>query len=69
MAPNATGSFEGLQILSDQRVRFRFLGERFWELELLKKPSFRLPLMSEPLGVVRPFGFSRRFTLSHREKE
>jgi len=64
MAPNATGSFEDLQILSEQRMRFRFLGKGFWELELLKKPAFRLPLMSEPLGVVRPFGFSRRFVLS-----
>jgi hypothetical protein len=25
MAPNATGGFEDLQILSEQRVRFRFL--------------------------------------------
>jgi len=66
MAPNATGGFEDLQILSEQRVRFRFLGKGFWELELLKKPGFRLPLMSEPLGVVRPFGFSRRFALHHR---
>jgi hypothetical protein len=66
MAPNATGKFGDLQILSEERVRFRFLGEGFWELELLKKPGFRLPLMSEPLGVVRPFGFSRRFALHHR---
>jgi hypothetical protein len=64
MAPNATGSFENLRILSEQRVRFRFLGKGFWELELLKKPGFRLRLMGEPLGAVRPFGFSRRFTLS-----
>ncbi len=66
MAPNATGSFEDLQILSEQRVRFRFLGKGFWELELLKTPGFRLPLMSEPLGVVRRIGFSRRFVLQHR---
>jgi hypothetical protein len=64
MAPNATGAFKSLRILSDRRVRFNFLGEQGWELELMKKPAFRLPLVSEPLGVVRPFGFSRRFALS-----
>jgi len=64
MAPNATGSFEDLQILSEQRMRFRFLGKGFLEREWLKETAFRLPLMSEPLGVVRPFGFSRRFALS-----
>ena len=66
MAPYTTGEFEDLQILSERQVRFRFLGKGFWELELLKKPGFRLPLMSEPLGVVRPFGFSRRFAIHHR---
>jgi hypothetical protein len=69
MALNATGNFENLQILSDQRVRFHFLGKGFWELELLKRSGFRLPLVSEPLGMVRSFGFSRRFILSHRTKE
>jgi hypothetical protein len=64
LAPNATGSFESLQIVSDRRVRFNFLGQRGWELDLLKKAVFRLPLVGEPLGVVRPFGFSRRFALS-----
>ena len=66
MVPNATGGFEDLQILSEQRLSFRFLGKGFWELELLNKPGFRLPLMSDPLGVVRPLGFSRRFALHHR---
>jgi hypothetical protein len=64
LAPNATGSFEDLQILSDRCVRFNFIGKEGWELELMTKPGFRLPLVSEPLGVVRPFGFSRRFALS-----
>jgi hypothetical protein len=64
LAPNATGAFRDLQILSDRCVRFNFIGKGGWELKLLERPAFRLPLIGEPLGVVRPFGFSRRFTLS-----
>lgn len=63
-APNATASFDNLRILSERRVCFTFLGKGFWELELLDRPGFRLPLIGEPLGVARPFGFSRHFLLS-----
>jgi hypothetical protein len=64
IAPNATGAFRDLQILSDRCVRFNFIGQEAWELKLLERPGFRLPLIGEPFGVVRPFGFSRRFALS-----
>jgi hypothetical protein len=62
--PYAAGLFGELQVLSDRRLRFRFMGEAFWHLELLEKPQLRLPLIGEPLGVSRRFGFRRRFALS-----
>jgi hypothetical protein len=62
--PYAAGLFGDLQVLSDRRLRFRFLGEARWHLELLKKPQLRLPLIGEPRGVSRRFGFRRRFSLS-----
>jgi hypothetical protein len=32
-----------------------------------KNAGFRLPFVGGPLGVVQPFGFSRRFVLRHRQ--
>jgi hypothetical protein len=66
-APNVTAEFKDLVIAGERIVEFRFLGSRTWTLTLLESAGFRIPLISEPLGVVRPFGFSRRFVLSHSE--
>jgi hypothetical protein len=66
-APYAAGNFADLKVLSNHRLQFRFLGQGVWRLELLPDAAFRLPFVSEPLGVTRPFGFSRRFVLSHLE--
>jgi hypothetical protein len=62
----ATGAFGNLQILDDRRLCFRFLGDGFWQLELLRKQGLRVPLFSEPFGVSRPFGFLRHFVISRR---
>lgn len=61
---NSTGNFSDLCVISPRSVRFQFIGAGEWQLELLDKPGFRIPLVSEPLGVVRPLGFSRHFALS-----
>ena len=66
-APNVTAAFEHLEIVSDRKVRFEFLGKRAWTASLLKGTSFRLPLLTEPLGVSRSFGLCRRFAISPDE--
>lgn len=59
--PTGTGLFRDLCPLSDRTLRFEFFDERPWFVELLDRPAFRLPLVGEPAGVWRPFGFTRRF--------
>jgi hypothetical protein len=57
----STGAFTGLQIVAADTVKFRFIGGADWHIDLLHKAAFRIPFISEPRGVSRPFGFSRRF--------
>lgn len=59
----STGSFTALQLLPPDRLSFRFFGDAIWTLELLARPQMRLPFLSEPRGVTRPFGFSRRMII------
>ena len=49
-------------------VRFRFLGDMDWTLELLSGETFALPFVSDPCGVRRPFGFHRRFSIRAKHK-
>jgi len=60
-SPYSTGSFSSLELSEPNTVRFRFIGDTLWSIELLSRPGFRVPFISEPLGVYRPFGFSRQF--------
>jgi hypothetical protein len=57
-------AFSGLEIDSDDTLRFRFLGDGHWRLRLLPGGGLRLPLVPEAPCVTRPFGFTRRFVLS-----
>lgn len=59
----STGSFSLLDsATSDDRVvRFRFIGDTDWSVEVLLRPQRRLPLLPEPRGVTRPLGFSQHF--------
>lgn len=57
----STGSFSVLESLEPDMLRFRFIGNTDWSVQLLSKPSFRLPLISEPAGVARALGFKRHF--------
>jgi hypothetical protein len=59
-AAYSSGAFASLQ-LSEDSVSFRFIGDTTWRIELLAEPEFKLPFVSEPRGVSRPFNFSRRF--------
>lgn len=59
-----TGHFRDLQLGADDTLSFNFYGDGPWCLQLLDRPGFRLPLFSEPIGVNRPFGFSRHFIVS-----
>lgn len=63
--PYATAMLKNLEASPPARLRFDFLGERRWEVELLDGPSARVPFFSEPTGVLRPFGLTRRFRVGH----
>lgn len=56
-----TGTFADLVLHPPSRLTFRFFDECVWSLNLLKKPSMRLPFASDPAGVHRALGFQRRF--------
>ena len=60
-SPYASGSFTSLLLNEPNTVRFRFIGDTLWSIELLSHPRFRIPFISEPRGVVRHLGFSRHF--------
>lgn len=59
----STGMFESLQLIQPNIVQFCFFGDRTWAVELLRKPAFRLPFITEPCGVWRRWSFSRRFKI------
>ncbi|MDP3228626.1 MAG: hypothetical protein Q8N13_11705 [Acidovorax sp.] len=57
----STGSFSLLESTEPDTLRFRFIGDTDWSVQVLPAPGFRVPLLSEPAGVSRPLGFSRHF--------
>lgn len=59
--PYSTGSFSSLHLIEPNTVCFRFIGDTTWCVELLSRPGFRIPFISEPLGVWRSLRFSRHF--------
>lgn len=67
-AAYSTGSFKGLQLAPPHKVRFRFIGDTDWTVEILPQPGYRLPYLGEPTGVSRKFGFSRHFVVRGRPK-
>lgn len=62
-SPYCTGAFSSLEVCDADAVKFRFIGETPWVVQLLPKPALRIPFFSEPSGVHRPFGFSRHFII------
>lgn len=61
--PYGTGVFRHLRVLSPRSLQFEFFGDRPWILELLDGAAWRLPLLGEPRGVWRAFGFRRYFRI------
>jgi hypothetical protein len=59
----STGSFSALTLMPPDQLVFRFFGDMDWRVELLSRPTARVPFLSEPAGVKRPMGFSRRFII------
>lgn len=59
--PYTTGSFAVLPSPAEDTMCFRFIGHTDWSVQILPEPGFRMPLVSEPAGVMRPLGFLRRF--------
>lgn len=62
-AAYSTGSFTDLVLLPPDTLSFRFIGGTTWTVRLLHQDQFRLPLVSEPRGVSRRLGFTRRFVV------
>ncbi len=62
--PYSTGFFRFLEWRGNDRMSFRFSGEKIWILRLLDKPSFRIPFSIGTPGVRRRFGFTRHFVVS-----
>lgn len=60
--PYSTGTF-ALLGCEGNVARFRFFGGCDWTVELLPRPQRRVPLLGEPRGVWRRFGFSRHFVV------
>ncbi len=56
-----TGNFRSLKIVQGNRLQFEFIGEAFWEIELLDRKQLRIPFIYDEAGVSRDIGFSRRF--------
>lgn len=58
------GMFSDLDLAEEDTVRFGFWGEDVWTLKLFSERKFVVPIVSDSLGVHRPFRFFRRFQLS-----
>jgi hypothetical protein len=50
-------------LLEPSCVKFRFFGDTDWIVEVLPRKQLRLPLVSDPIGVSRRLGWSRRFAV------
>ncbi len=59
----STGSFTALQLSPPNHVRFQFIGDIVWTLELLGREVFSLPFGADPTGVSRPFKLHKRFRI------
>jgi len=62
----STGVFSDLDLTQADTARFRFFAEVVWTLQLFPQKVFALPILSDPIGVHRPFGFFRMFKIYRR---
>lgn len=57
-----TGTFADCRIESDSSLTFRFFGTQRLRIQLLDRPTWRLPWLG-PAGVHRPLGMRRWFVV------
>ncbi len=62
-AAYSTGSFSALPGSAPDELRFRFIGDTDWTVQLLPHPVWRVPFFGEPRGVSRPPGLKRHFLI------
>lgn len=58
----ATGAFSGLELRPPNVLRFDFIGDITWTIELLDTARFCFPFTA-PRGVSRPLSFFRHFNI------
>jgi len=60
----STGIFSDARVVGKRSIVFSFFADAFWRVDVLPTPGWRLPLVSEPRGVWRRFGFKRRMVIT-----
>lgn len=63
-APYCTGTFSSLAVCGVDAVKFLFMDDAPWTVQVLPKRQLRGPLWSERRGVQRRFGLWRHFIVS-----
>lgn len=63
-APYCTGTFSSLAVCGADSVKFLFMGDTSWTVQVLPERQLRVPLWSERRGVQRRFGLWRHFIVS-----
>ena len=58
---SALGLFGKPRLMPPREVRFQFLGDALWSVEVLAKPRWSWPLAGEAPGVRRPWALKRAF--------
>jgi len=62
-SPYSTGTFSLIRTEPPDKIRFGFIGETEWVVEVLSRPTLRIPMISEPKGVWRSRKLRRHFEI------
>lgn len=60
-----SGQFSDLA-LCDDHIRFHFMDEKLWTLQIRDTAQVTLPFIGDPAGVQRQFGFKKWIILKHQ---
>jgi hypothetical protein len=66
--PYTTGSLRDLRVLSAHTMRFNFIGDTDWTLQVLPSVQWILPWAWEPRGVSRKWPWRRQLVMSGHPK-
>lgn len=66
--PYATGSFEIVDTILPNRVRFKFFEQEIWEITLATSKHFAPPFISDPRGVWRKLQLNRYFKINRLKR-